>query len=105
MDFGGKLKSIRADRKETLHRVAMGTNVDMTLLSKIERGERLPTNDQIQRLARYFDLDEKQLTVEATAGKILTEYGYNEITYAAVMYVQEKMKINNANEQAEGKNG
>ena len=104
MDFGQKLKCIRADRKETLHMVAMGTNIDMTLLSKIERGERLPTNDQTQRLAMYFDLDKKQLAVEATAGKILTEYGYNEITYAAVMHVQEKMKTYNANKQAEGKN-
>jgi transcriptional regulator with XRE-family HTH domain len=105
MDFGEKLKGIRADRKETLHMVAMGTNIDMTLLSKFERGERLPTNDQIQRLARHFDLDEKQLAVEATAGKILTEYGYNEITYGAVMYIQEKMVEYRAVGQSGNKNG
>ena len=69
MDFGEKLKSIRTDRKETLHMVAMGTNIDMTLLSKFERGERLPTNEQILRLAGHFGLDEKQLAVEAMAGK------------------------------------
>ena len=92
MDFGEKLKTIRTGRKETLHMVAMGTNVDMTLLSKFERGERLPTNEQIQRLARHFDLDEKQLAIEATAGKILIEYGYNDVTYGAAQYIQEEMK-------------
>jgi len=92
MDFGEKLKNLRIDRKETLHIVAMGTNVDMTLLSKFERGERLPTNEQIERLASYFGLDAKQLAVEATAGKILTEYGYNDITYGAAIFVQEKMQ-------------
>ena len=92
MDFGEKLKKIRTGRKETLHMVAMGTNVDMTLLSKFERGERLPTNEQIQRLARYFSLDEKQLAIEAMAGKILTEYGYNDVTYEAARYIQEEMK-------------
>ncbi|MCL2129771.1 MAG: helix-turn-helix transcriptional regulator [Treponema sp.] len=80
------------DRKETLHKVAIGTNIDMTLLSKLERGERLPTKEQLQRLAGYFFLDEKQLAIEATAVKILAEYGYNDITYRAVMFVQEEMK-------------
>jgi transcriptional regulator with XRE-family HTH domain len=104
MDLGEKLKSLRLDRKETLHIVAMGTNVDMTLLSKFERGERLPTGEQIERIAGYFGLDKKQLAVEATAGKILTEYGYNDITYGAAMFVQEEMKRYYANGQAEAKN-
>lgn len=75
----------------------MGTNIDMTLLSKFERGERLPTNEQIQRLAEYFGLDEKQLAVEARAGKILTEYGYNDVTYGAAMFIQEAMEKYYAN--------
>ena len=104
MDFGEKLKSIRTGRKETLHMTAMGTNIDMTLLSKFERGDRLPTNEQIQRLAGYFGLDEKQLAVEATAGKILTEYGYNDVTYGAAMFIQEKMRKYYAKGQTESKN-
>ena len=72
--------------------VAMGTNIDMTLLSKIERGERLPTSEQILKLSGHFGLDEKQLAIEATAGKILTEYGYNDVTYGAVRFVQEEMQ-------------
>jgi transcriptional regulator with XRE-family HTH domain len=104
MDFGGKLKAMRRYRNETLHTVAMGTNIDMTLLSKFERGERLPTNEQIERIAGYFSLDQKQLAVEATAGKILSEYGYNDVTYGAAMFVQEKMQKYYSDKQAEGKN-
>ena len=84
--------------------VAMGTNIDMTLLSKFERGERLPTNEQIQRLSGHFGLNEKQLAIEATAGKILTEFGYNEVTYEAAIYVQEEMKKYYANEHTEAGN-
>ncbi|MDR1180079.1 MAG: helix-turn-helix domain-containing protein [Spirochaetales bacterium] len=102
MDFGEKLKNLRLNRKETLHRVAMGTNIDMTLLSKFERGERLPTNEQIERIAGYFGLDQKQLAVEATAGKILIEYGYNDVTYGAVMFVKEEMQKYYANERTGG---
>jgi transcriptional regulator with XRE-family HTH domain len=105
MDFGEKLKGMRTDRKETLHMVAMGTNIDMTLLSKFERGERLPTNEQIGRIAGYFDIDQKQLAVEATAGKILTEYGYNDVTLGAAMFVQEEMQKYYSTEGAGGKNG
>jgi transcriptional regulator with XRE-family HTH domain len=104
MDFGEKLKNMRLNRKETLHMVAMGTNIDMTLLSKFERGDRLPTNEQIQRIAGYFGLDQKQLAVEATARKILTEYGYNDVTYEAAMFVQEKMEKYYADGQTEGEN-
>jgi hypothetical protein len=34
----------------------------------------------------------KALVPEATAGKILTEYGYNDVTYRAAMFVQEEMQ-------------
>ncbi|MCL2228115.1 MAG: helix-turn-helix domain-containing protein [Oscillospiraceae bacterium] len=72
--------------------VAVKADIDMTLLSKFERGEGMPTKEQIQRLAGHFGLDEKRLTIEATAGKILTEYGYNDVAYGAVMYAQEEMQ-------------
>jgi transcriptional regulator with XRE-family HTH domain len=85
--------------------VAMGTNIDMTLLSKFERGERLPTNEQIRRIAGYFGLDQKQLAVEATAGKILTEYGYNDVTYEAAMFIREKMEKYYAGGQTGSENG
>jgi len=72
--------------------VAMGTNIDMTLLSKIERGERCPTTTQIERIAEYFGLDKKELEVATTASRILSEYGYNEITFAAATSVQEEIR-------------
>lgn len=89
MDLGEKLRTLRLERKETLHKVAMGTNIDMTLLSKFERGERLPNSEQVQRLAAHFGADQKQLAVEATAKKIITEYGYTDVTYGALSMVME----------------
>jgi len=85
------MKDLRKSRNETLHEAAMGTNIDMTLICKFEQGERLPTNEQIQRLAKHYDLDEKQLVIEVTAERILTKYG-PDVTYGAAMYVQEEME-------------
>lgn len=91
MNFGNKLKKLRIDKSETLHNISMGTNIDMTLLSKIERGERLPTVEQLKRIANYFDLDQDILLVEITAERIINDYGMNEATYKAALLVKEKL--------------
>lgn len=91
MKFGDKIKKFRIDKSETLHKVSMGTDIDMTLLSKIERGERLPTAGQIKRIANYFNLDSNLVSAEITAEKIIYEYGMNEATYKAALLVKEKL--------------
>jgi transcriptional regulator with XRE-family HTH domain len=96
MDFGNRLKSLRSKRQETLHKVAVGTDIDMTLLSKFERRERMPTNEQLEKIARYFGIDLTRLTVELTAEKIVAEYGMNEITYEAANLVKEAFAEYNA---------
>jgi transcriptional regulator with XRE-family HTH domain len=89
MDFGAKLKKLRNERNETLHAVAVGTNIDMTLLSKFERKERIPTDEQAKKIAAYFGIDYEKLNVELTAERILSAYGFNDTTYKAVSLVQE----------------
>jgi transcriptional regulator with XRE-family HTH domain len=89
MDFGIKLKGLRQSRKETLHSVAMGTNIDMTLLSKFERKERIPTEEQAKKIAAYFNIDYNMLNIELTAEKIVYQYGLNNTTYEAVNLVRE----------------
>jgi len=101
MYFGNKLKSLRLERQETLHKVAVGTNIDMTLLSKFERRERMPTNEQAEKIARYFGIDLMRLTVELTAEKILDEYGMNAITYEAAHLVKEAFVEYNADRDNE----
>ena len=103
MDFGEKLKKSRKNRNETLHMVAMGTNIDMTLLSKFERGERLPTPNQVQKLARHFGLDNTKMEIEVIAGRILNLYGYKEVTYWAAKHVQERMEKYNTDKNGRNK--
>ena len=103
MDFGTKLKNLRHERKETLHAVAMGTNIDMTLLSKFERKERIPTKEQAKKIAFYFDIDYERLNVELTAEKIITEYGFNDTTFEAVNLVRECLSEYCVNDSREEK--
>lgn len=91
MEFGKYIRDMRTQKKETLHQVAKGTDIDMTLLSKIERSERLPTFEQAKRISSYFCVEENKLISMLTAEKILHEYGMNDNTLNAVYLVSEKI--------------
>ena len=58
MNFGKTIKDIRLERQETLHQLSMGTDIDMTLLSKFERDVRFPTDDQLKRISNYLGIPE-----------------------------------------------
>jgi transcriptional regulator with XRE-family HTH domain len=91
ISIGKFFRELRNERKETLHQVAVGTYIDSPLLSKIERGERLPTSEQLKKLSVYYDVPEEELRVKHTAEKILKEYGANETTYDAIQLVNEQL--------------
>ena len=90
-ELGQYLRKLRKEREETLHQVAIGTDIDSPMLSKIERGERLPTSEQVKRLAKYYKISEASLKVKHTAEKILKEFGANETTYNAIQLVNEQL--------------
>lgn len=48
------LKALRTKQKITQLELQMKTGIDQALLSKYERGERLPTVENLMALADYF---------------------------------------------------
>lgn len=92
-DLGKNIRELRKEKNETLHQVSKGTDIDSPMLSKIERGERLPTLDQIKRIAKYYKIDESEFRVKLTAERIIKEYGVSDITYDAVMLVGEEIAL------------
>ena len=90
-ELGQYLRELRKQREETLHQVSKGTDIDSPMLSKIERGERLPTIEQLKRLAKFYKESEENLKVKHTAEKILKEYGVNETTYDAIQLLNEQL--------------
>ena len=90
-DLGKQIKELRKGRGETLHQVSMGTDIDSPMLSKIERGYRIPTLEQLKKLCRYFKVPEAEFKAMHTAEKIIKEYGVNETTYEAIRLVEEQL--------------
>jgi transcriptional regulator with XRE-family HTH domain len=89
--IGEKLRELRKQKGETLNNVSEASGVDLTILSKIERGERLPTQDQLSNLANYYKYDETELKTLLVAEKIIKDYGISEETQKAINIVEEQI--------------
>ena len=90
-DLGQFLRELRKNNDQTLHQVSKGSDIDSPLLCKIERGERLPTAEQIKKLSKYYKISESELKVMVTAERIIKEYGVNHTTYDALNLVMEQI--------------
>jgi HTH-type transcriptional regulator, competence development regulator len=90
-DLGQYLRELRKEKGQTLHQVSQGTDIDSPLISKLERGERLPTAEQIKKLSKHFEIPESELKVKATAEKIIKEFGVTDNTYDAINLVMEQI--------------
>ena len=90
-ELGRFLRDLRKTNGQTLHQVSQGTDIDSPLISKLERGERLPTEEQIKKLAKHFNISESELKIKATAEKIIKEFGITDTTYEAVSLVMEQL--------------
>ncbi|OGP43039.1 MAG: hypothetical protein A2235_12180 [Deltaproteobacteria bacterium RIFOXYA2_FULL_42_10] len=91
MNFGNIIKNTRLKRQETLHQLSMGTDIDVTLLSKFERNVRFPTNEQLERISKYLQISELELKSIVISEKIVKEYGVNGTTHKAIQIVSEQL--------------
>jgi len=89
--FGDTIRALRKQRNKPLRVVAAAVEIDSTLLSKIERGERFPTESQITRFAEYFGIPQEELVAKAIADRIISEYGHQSAMLQAITIVKERM--------------
>jgi transcriptional regulator with XRE-family HTH domain len=56
-----RLRSLRVEKNLQLRKAAAALDVDQSLLSKYERGQRLPNERFLKKAAQYFSCDEEEL--------------------------------------------
>jgi len=89
--FGELIRKNRTDHKLPLRKVAAYLDIDQAILSKIERGKRLATRDQVLGLARYFKIDKDSLLVSWLSDKIVDELADESNSLQALQVAEEKM--------------
>lgn len=97
--IGEILKEVREEQKLMLQDVASKTNINFTLLSRIETGKRFPTKKQIQILSSFYKYNESELLKILISDKILDEikaYDKTNISIQALHLAEQKIQYQNS---------
>jgi transcriptional regulator with XRE-family HTH domain len=89
--LGQHFRKLRTEKHQTLYQVSKETDIDTPMLSKIERGARMPTMVQLERLCSYFNVSEADIKAMHTAERIIQKFGLNKTTYQAIKMLAEQI--------------
>lgn len=75
IEIGSYLQNLRKERKMSLREVADHVGIDISMLSKIEHGERQLQAHMIRPIAELFNLKFRELQIQFLNQKIQSEFG------------------------------
>jgi transcriptional regulator with XRE-family HTH domain len=88
---GELIREAREKRGLLLRQVASFLEIDQALLSKIERGERKATRENIIKLASFLELNEKELLVQYLSEKIAYDLQDEDVAKEALKVAEKKV--------------
>lgn len=89
--FGQIVREARKKRKMNLKELSSVTRIDQTLISRIERGDRVPTEAQLPILAENLALDINELKKEWMAEKVLKIIKYSPIASEVLLIAESRI--------------
>lgn len=89
--LGNNIKKLRKEKELPLRIIAAFLDIDQAILSKIERGQRKPTREQVVKLAKYFKVNENDLLVAWLSDKLVYELEDEEVALKALQVAEEKV--------------
>ena len=89
----GEIIRARREKKGILLReLAADLKIDSAILSKVERGERYASKDQIKRIAEILGLDKKELMLFWLSEKIANNIQNEEDALPAIKLAEKRIK-------------
>ncbi len=92
LSIGEQLRKLREDQRLPLRKVAAELDIDQSILSKIERGERKATKEQIIHIATIFNVNEKELLINYLSDLVLYELRDEALATDALKVAEKKIK-------------
>ncbi len=90
--LGDTIRKLREDKELPLRTVAAFLDIDQAILSKIERGQRKPSREQVVKLAEYFKVKENDLLVAWLSDKLIYEVEDEDMALKALQVAEERIK-------------
>jgi len=88
--FGETVKKLREARTLTLREVAQELGIDTSMLGKIEKNNRKPTNPLIEKFAKFFDVSARDLTIAFMSDTVAYHVLINQDVAQEVLKVAEE---------------
>ena len=91
---GEIIREQREKKGLLLRQVAAKLDIDTAILSKVERGERKATREQISKIAEILDLNKEDIMVQYLSEKILYELQGEDYGMKALKVAEKSIKYN-----------
>ena len=90
-NFGNTIRKLREEKKLPLRKVAAYLDIDQAILSKIERGQRFASREQVLKIAAFFHVEESSLLVAWLSDKLVTEVANEDFALKALQAAEQKV--------------
>ncbi|HSH52233.1 MAG TPA: helix-turn-helix transcriptional regulator [Bacteroidales bacterium] len=89
---GQQLRELREKAGLTLRKAAMQADIDVAILSKMERGERKLTKELILKLAEMYNENPEKLIIDFLSEKVIYELKDEEFGLKALKVAEKELK-------------
>lgn len=89
--LGETIRKLREDKELPLRTVAAYLDIDQAILSKVERGQRNASREQVVKLAEYYKIKESDLLVSWLSDKLVYEVADEDVALRALQVAEEKV--------------
>lgn len=90
--IGTILRELRETKGLLLREVGAELALDPTILSKIERDERMPTREQVKALSNFYKEQKNDVIIAWLSDKLVYEIQDEELGLVAMKVAEEKIK-------------
>ncbi|GHT28294.1 transcriptional regulator [Bacteroidia bacterium] len=91
-NLGETLRELRENKQLPLRTVAAYLDIDPAIMSRIERGQRKASREQVTKLAAYFNVSEDELIIAWLSDKVVYELADEQLGIEALKVAEEKVK-------------
>ena len=91
-NIGDTLRALRESKGLLLREVGAELSLDPTLLSKIERNDRMPTKEQVKALSEFYEDKKNEVVIAWLSDKLVYEVQDEDLGLLAMKVAEKKME-------------
>lgn len=91
-NIGDTLRALRESKGLLLREVGAELSLDPTLLSKIERNDRMPTKEQVKALSEFYQDKKNEVVIAWLSDKLVYELQNEDLGLVAMKVAEKKIE-------------